>query len=79
MLKRFIQLCRFIVIKCKLTTGSFAPHDTFIRRHIGPTDEDVEAMLKTIGAESIEDLVAKTIPDSIRYREPLKLGEPRGL
>ncbi|MFB6097939.1 MAG: aminomethyl-transferring glycine dehydrogenase [Salinibacter sp.] len=47
--------------------------DTFAQRHIGPTDEDVEAMLDTLGYESLDALVDATIPDSIRTAEPLDL------
>ena len=34
----------------------------FIRRHIGPRDADLGQMLSTVGATSLEDLVATTIP-----------------
>lgn len=47
--------------------------DVFVNRHIGPRDEDVPQMLKQIGAESIEDLIAKTIPASIRMKHELDL------
>ena len=38
---------------------------TFTQRHIGPRAEQAEAMLKIIGASSMEDLIAKTIPGNI--------------
>ncbi|MFB6231039.1 MAG: aminomethyl-transferring glycine dehydrogenase [Salinibacter sp.] len=50
---------------------SFA--DTFDRRHIGPDEADVEAMLDTLGAESLDALVDAAIPDSIRTDAPLDL------
>ncbi len=34
----------------------------FIRRHIGPRDSDLPAMLEAIGATSLDDLIASTIP-----------------
>ena len=34
----------------------------FIRRHIGPRDADLESMLSAVGATSLEDLIASTIP-----------------
>ena len=34
----------------------------FIRRHIGPRDADLKSMLSTVGATSLEDLIASTIP-----------------
>jgi glycine dehydrogenase len=53
------------------------PSDTFVGRHIGPTDADVASMLEAIGAPSLEALVDETVPRSIR-RAPLDLPEPRG-
>ena len=48
----------------------------FIRRHIGPSEEDIKEMLKLVGADSLEDLMKKTVPDNILLREKLKIGEP---
>ena len=48
----------------------------FSSRHIGLSEEDIREALNTIGEESIESLIAKTIPASIRLKEPLKLEEP---
>lgn len=42
-------------------------------RHIGLTEADQEAMLQTIGAASIEQLLDETIPHNIRLAEPLGL------
>lgn len=50
--------------------------DAFTRRHIGPRAEDVPAMLRTIGVSSLDELVKKTVPASIRLNRPLALGEP---
>jgi glycine dehydrogenase len=47
--------------------------DSFALRHIGPRSSDHEAMLKTIGASSIEQLITETIPDNIRLQQPLNL------
>ncbi len=47
----------------------------FTSRHIGPNSEDTTAMLKTIGVASLDELIDQTVPESIRTREPLKLGE----
>ena len=41
------------------------PSETFARRHIGPRPSDIEKMLATIGAESLDDLVQQTVPASI--------------
>ena len=36
----------------------------FIRRHIGPSEEDIEKMLKIVGANSLDDLISKTVPET---------------
>ncbi|SHM64495.1 aminomethyl-transferring glycine dehydrogenase [Flavobacterium saccharophilum] len=47
--------------------------DAFALRHIGPRETDLPHMLKTIGVESIEQLVYETLPDDIRLKAPLNL------
>src|SRR5712672_2815505 len=47
---------------------------TFVRRHIGPSPSDVAAMLETVGAKSLDALMAETLPASIRQTTPLDLG-----
>src|SRR3954466_3248214 len=46
----------------------------FARRHIGPSPRDVEAMLETVGAKSLGELMGQTLPSSIRQKAPLDLG-----
>ena len=48
-------------------SGSFAP------RHIGPRPDDVAKMLSEVGAASLEELMAETLPPSIRIKQPLAL------
>lgn len=44
---------------------------TFASRHIGPQERDLAAMLKTVGASSLEHLIDQTLPQSIRLeKEP---------
>jgi glycine dehydrogenase len=50
------------------------PATTFERRHIGPSPRDVAAMLETVGAGSVDALMAETLPSSIRQQTPLDLG-----
>ncbi len=45
--------------------------DDFASRHIGPTPRDIEAMLEVVGVPTLEDLLDRTIPASIRHDEPL--------
>ena len=45
----------------------------FVNRHVGIGEADVPAMLKTIGVESLDELINQTIPANIRLKEPLNL------
>src|SRR3954471_5157442 len=47
---------------------------TFARRHIGPSPRDIDAMLETVGATSLNALIGETLPASIRQQRPLDLG-----
>ena len=47
--------------------------DSFALRHIGPRENDLQHMLKTIGVESIEQLLYETFPDIIRLKKSLDL------
>ncbi|MFT3795276.1 aminomethyl-transferring glycine dehydrogenase [Flavobacterium sp.] len=47
--------------------------DAFALRHIGPREEDLQHMLKTIGTETIDQLIYETLPDDIRLKAPLNL------
>src|SRR3954471_5965919 len=48
---------------------------SFVRRHIGPSARDVTAMLEAVGANSVDTLMAQTLPASIRQAAPLDLGK----
>ncbi|HNK29232.1 MAG TPA: glycine dehydrogenase, partial [Ferruginibacter sp.] len=45
----------------------------FTGRHIGPHQEETASMLQAIGIQSLDELIDKTVPASIRLRKPLKL------
>src|SRR6185437_4091514 len=47
--------------------------DYFEDRHIGPSAEDTQKMLETIGASSLDQLIDQTIPASIRKKKPMDL------
>jgi len=49
--------------------------DSFALRHIGPRPENIAEMLKTIGADSIDQLIFETIPDDIKLEKNLNLPE----
>lgn len=45
----------------------------FLFRHVGPDDQETRDMLHTIGVDSIDALIEKTIPAAIRLPKPLNL------
>ncbi|MFM1929153.1 MAG: hypothetical protein RL387_481 [Bacteroidota bacterium] len=49
----------------------------FIQRHIGPSASETNKMLAVIGAPSLDVLIEKTIPASIRLKKPMNI--PAGL
>ncbi len=51
-------------------------HSEFIARHIGPNSSEQQAMLAEIGAKTLDELVAQTIPDNIRLNRALDLPAP---
>ena len=55
------------------TLAELEPGANFIRRHIGPSDSDTALMLKAVGATSLEDFVAKVVPEKIRSKRPLEM------
>lgn len=48
----------------------------FQRRHIGPDDTEKSEMLKTIGVNSLTELMERTVPAGIRMPEALDLPSP---
>ena len=53
------------------------PHpDQFIRRHIGPSHTDAQAMLKVTGYDSLDALIDAAIPAGIRLQRTLELPAP---
>ena len=48
----------------------------FIKRHIGPSEEDKSKMLKSIGYNSLDDLMKNTVPEKILLKDELKISEP---
>jgi len=50
--------------------------DAFIGRHIGPRETQIQSMLRTVGAASLDELIAKTVPAAILEKSPPAIGEP---
>jgi glycine dehydrogenase len=50
------------------------PHpDRFVDRHIGVGEDEARAMLAAVGCESLDDLIARAVPPSIRLDRELNL------
>ncbi len=60
------------------TPDFLSPTDTFIHRHLGPTDAETREMLATLGLPSLEELSEATVPADIRLRKELDLPLHRG-
>ncbi len=54
----------------------YDPYDFANRRHIGPSPKEMEAMLAVIGYKSLDDMIAATVPASIRLKQPLRWAAP---
>ncbi|WP_414897219.1 aminomethyl-transferring glycine dehydrogenase [Rhodovulum sp. YEN HP10] len=59
------------------TPSTYLPYDFANRRHIGPSPEEMTDMLEVLGLDSLEALIAETVPDSILQAEPLDFGKPK--
>jgi len=56
------------------TNADFA---SFARRHIGPNDEEIDAMLRDLGFDNLEGLIDATVPKNIRFDRQLNLPEAK--
>ncbi|MDX2119404.1 MAG: aminomethyl-transferring glycine dehydrogenase [Planctomycetota bacterium] len=61
-----------------------SPSDTFVHRHLGPSEADIAEMLDSLGVASLDALIDQVVPPAIRMNKPLKIetggggGELRG-
>ena len=53
--------------------NNFEFYDKFVDRHVGPNEEEISKMLSAIGVSSLDELINKTVPSSIRLKEELTL------
>ncbi|NQY68124.1 MAG: aminomethyl-transferring glycine dehydrogenase [Flavobacteriales bacterium] len=49
------------------------PRNNFASRHIGPSEDDLKTMLKSIGVKSLDQLIDETVPEEIRLKTELNL------
>src|SRR5438045_2956336 len=57
--------------------GKKTDPNSFARRHIGPSEDEVSAMLREVGFESLNTLVEAAVPKNIRLDRELNLPEPK--
>ncbi|MEI6860553.1 MAG: aminomethyl-transferring glycine dehydrogenase [Shewanella sp.] len=57
------------------TLTKLEQHDLFISRHIGPDSAQQQEMLDFVGAESLQDLTAQIVPESICLNRDLAVGD----
>ncbi|WP_153147967.1 aminomethyl-transferring glycine dehydrogenase [Dechloromonas sp. H13] len=60
-----------------LPLSDLEQRDEFITRHIGPCPTEIAAMLAAIGADSLKQLIAQTVPAAIRLPADLPLPAPQ--
>lgn len=53
----------------------FPRFNSFESRHIGTLGTDLAPMSKTVGVNSLNELIQQTVPDKIRLKEELKTPE----
>ncbi len=61
------------VVESMQTPDTLNPSDTFPRRHIGPDDGDIAAMLGTLGFNTLDALTQAIVPEAIQLSTPLTL------
>ncbi|PVA06983.1 aminomethyl-transferring glycine dehydrogenase [Thalassorhabdomicrobium marinisediminis] len=59
------------------TPTDYLPYDFANRRHIGPSPEEMDAMLDVVGAKDLDALIDDTLPPQIRAKAPLDFGKPK--
>jgi glycine dehydrogenase len=56
---------------------ALAPTDSFASRHIGPSADEIEQMLKLLGFSTLDALIDQAVPSVIRFDRTLQLPEPQ--
>ncbi|MFM2477716.1 aminomethyl-transferring glycine dehydrogenase [Celerinatantimonas sp. MCCC 1A17872] len=51
--------------------------EDFIRRHVGPGEQEQSEMLKALSLDSLDNLIHETVPEDIRLAQPLTIGESK--
>jgi len=48
----------------------------FIQRHIGPSEKEQKTILQELGYKSLDELIQKTVPEKILFKDSLDIGDP---
>ncbi len=59
----------------RLSIEQLQQDDEFLGRHLGPSTEDQSIMLQKLGMDSLEDLINKIVPETIRRRDEMKIAD----
>ncbi|MFZ9595002.1 MAG: aminomethyl-transferring glycine dehydrogenase [Bdellovibrionia bacterium] len=57
----------------QLAPSSESSLDSFVSRHIGPSDSEIQAMLGSLGVASLDELTDSIVPKKIQSQTPLHL------
>lgn len=60
-----------------LALHELTQNHNFIRRHIGPSEQQQRSMLEALSLDSIEPLIEQTVPAAIRLPKPLGINESK--
>ena len=60
-----------------LSLKELEQNDRLIHLHIGPSENEISQMLEALGMSSLDDLIDKVVPDSIRMSGELELPDSR--
>ena len=69
------RVLRFLRSRCTPNFSDSHEDWKFCSRHLGPRMEDQNAMLRALGAPSLDDLIERTVPGAIRLRERLSVSK----
>ena len=65
-------------VKINESLENLQNQEEFIHRHIGPSNEQIQSMLKTLELNSLDELIENTVPAAIQIDQPLDLNKPVG-
>lgn len=52
-------------------------HESFVRRHIGPDADQINLMLKSLGLNSLDELIQETVPSNILSQQTIAIAPPQ--